>query len=194
MTDHSQDANWVEYVAGLVAPTIRAEFEKAGQPMTWETLWPMLQSLHRQLGVLSPSDEVAASSAARKAWVKAEGLRSDIEARSWLGLSGSEWRTALRLHLIVAVPVPEHVRFPGDTDGTHSGIWYRAIELTEEQRTLIAENTLVNAYEAAARWGMRPERFRKARSERGLTPVSEKPHPLYRLSDVLQLSPKSSAR
>lgn len=179
-----------EQVAERVAPTIRAAFDAAGQPVTWETVLPVLQALKHQLGVLSPDEDRAAAIAAREAWAKAEGLRTDSEMRRDLRLSATEWQTALRLNLIRPVPVPVPYRMRGDIDDTHSGDWYPALDLTEAQRAEIAGNTLVRANEAAPRWGMSLPRFRKEWRKRGLEPVREDPHPWFLLSDVLRLAPK----
>lgn len=180
-----------EQVAERVAPTIRAEIEAAGQPVTWETVTPVFQALIHHLGVVSPDEERAAIVAARKAWAEAEGLRTDTQLRDDLRLSASEWQTALRLKLIRPVPVPIPYRKREDADGTHSGDWYPAVALTEAQRAEIAEQTWVRATEAALRWNNMPlPKFRKEWRKRGLAPVDADPHPWFRPSDVLRLAPK----
>ena len=177
-------------VAEIIAPTVRAAFDAAGQPITWETLSGLFLALKQELGVVSPDDERAAKRAAYADWVKTNNLRNDSQTKQALGLSGTEWQTALQRGLIRPVPVPEPYRYPGDADGTHSERWYPPLDLTDSQRAEIAENTLVRANEAASRWGMSLQQFRHEWRPRGLVPVREDPHPWFRLRDVLDLAPK----
>lgn len=179
-----------EQIATKIASIVRAEIEEAGMTVTWETVSPVLKALQTRLGV-SPLDKRTAAKALQAEWAAAEGLANDVETRSKLGLSQSEWETALKLKIIVPIPVPPWARLSDeDADGSLlSERWYPTAPLGEEARNLIAENTLISTYEAASRWGMSPQKFRAARPGSGLVAVSEHPHPRYRLSDVNRLKP-----